>query len=705
VNGRAGEAAASRIPGLDASAEALLAPWTGPCGGTPPFDRAEPSSIESAYRAAIARRREEVAKVAADPEPPTFGNTVEALEDAGRALRRVECLFTTFTRTRNTGEMREVKRHLAPLAGGLEDEIARDETLFARVEAVARSGATGGLADEQRRLAEVTRDRLKRRGAGLGPGVQGRLAEIHRRLAEASAAFGRNLLADEDAILPVREEAQLEGLGDEFKATLSTVAGERGLDARWAVPNTRALVTAVLSASPRRELREAVWRMWTRRGRSPGPRDNAPVVAEILRLRGEKARLLGFPSYAHLATADRLAGSPEAALALVRRVWDGVSGAARARLAEMQALADSDGAGYEIAPWDRRYWARRFEGERLAFDPSELTAYLPLESLLGGVLHAASRLTGLEFAEAEGIPGCHPDVRVYAVRRDGTAAGLVWFDLFARPGKSAGAWMAEYRAAESFRGRVLPLVSVNLNLQAPPPGAPALLSWEEAGTLFHEVGHALHMLCSGAAYPSLGSFQLAPDALELPSLLNERWLATDEVLDRFARHHRSGEPLPPALRARIEEARTFAPLEGATASLDYLATAMVDLAVHLAADGGEVDPVAVEEETLASLGLPASVDPLHRVTQLRHAFAGIYEDRYAAGYYCYLQAQVAVADVAEAFEQAPGGFYDGETAGRYVRSILAAGHGVPADEAFRSFRGRDPEHEALLRWLGVPAGR
>ena len=684
---------------LSPAAEALLAPWTGPCGGTPPFDVAEPASIESAYRVAIARKREEVAAIASNPEPPTFENTIAALEDAGRALRRVDTLFRVFSSTRNTGEMREVETRLKPLLPALEDEIAHDDALFARIRAVDESGEAAGLIPEEIRLTRIVRDRLARRGAGLEPGARARLAQISGRIAALSAAFSQNLLADEEGqAIPIDDEAELEGLGEELRGALAAAAVSRRLPARWAVPNTRVHVMPVLASSQRRSLRERVWRMWVGRGGNPGAHDNRPVVAEILRLRGEKARLLGFPTYAHLATADRMAGTPENALALVKRVWDGVVGAARDRLASMQALADEDGVR-PIAPWDRRYYASRLRREQLDLDEREVSAYLPVESICHGAFRAAGRLHGLDLEEVHDVPVCHPDVRVFAVRRGKESGGLLWLDLFARDGKVGGGWMDEYRAAESFRGRALPLVSINMNVARPAAGATALLSWWDALTFFHELGHALHMLCSEARSPSLGSFAVAPDFLELPSILNERWLTTPEVLELFA-HHRTGEPMPKRLVERIEEARVFDPSDGATASLGYLATAFVDLAVHLAADGGEVDPVAVEERALADLGLPPAAEPLHRVTHLRHAFAGIYEDRYAAGYYCYLWADVLAADAAEAFLSSPGRLYDAATAERYRRTILAVGHGVPAAEAFRSFRGRDPDPEALTRRFG-----
>jgi len=684
-----------------AAVEALLAPWDGLFGGTPPFDIATPKAIELAYRAAIARKRAEVRAIAADPAPPGFANTIAALEDAGSELRRVQCLFDVFFKTRNTGEMREVERRVAPLAPALEDEIAQDRALWERVRAVFNAGDSAGLSADQRRVTEVVYERLRRRGAGVDPAAGKRLAQINHRIAELSVIFSQNVLADEEnRIVQLDGEDDLAGLSEELRQTLAAAAREGGLDG-WVVPNRRAVVVPFLTLSLRRDLREKVWRMWVGRGAHPGERDNRPVIAEILRLRGEKARLLGFENYACFAAADRMVGTPEAALDLVTRVWRGVIESTCGRLAELQALAEADETGAALAPWDRRYYAERLRRDRFELDADAVSAHLSLDSMCQAMFWAAGRLYGLEFSEVGGVPVCHPDIRVFAVHRHREPAGLLWLDLYARPGKVSGGWMQEYRAAESFRGRVLPLVSINLNLAEPANGEAALLSWENARVLFHEFGHALHGLCCEARFRSLGSFELNPDVVELPSILNERWLSTPELVERFARHYRTGESMPPDLVRSIEVADRFDPAEGTTATLDYLATAVVDLKLHLAADGREVDPARLEEQVLADLGLPAAVDPLHRAAHLRHAFAGLFEDRYASGYYSYLWAEMLAADIAEVFRRSTAGLYDTEVAGRYLNSILGVGASVPPGAAFRSFMGRDPDPAALMRTLCV----
>lgn len=679
----------------------LLEPWQGPCGGLPPFDHATPAAIGRACEIAIDWKRAAVEAIAADPAPPTFANTIAALEDADRELKRVECLRDVFARTMNRGDMRDVERRLAPLSAALQDEIVGNRELWRRLDEVWEARA--GLAPVDRRLTEVVHEHFLRRGAALDPQAGERLAKINRRIAELEVSFSQSTLADEESrVVRIDDAGGLDGLDDGLREALRSAARAAGHDDGWAVPNRRSEVVAFLTSSVRRDLRERVWRMWTERGRHDDPHDNRPVVAEILRLRGEKARLLGYPSYAHYATADRMCGDPETAMTLVKRTWDAVIRPAIDRLDEIRELAREDGLAGELAPWDRRFYLERLRRRRLHLDADAVRAHLPLDRLLEAAFWTAGELYGLAFEPDAGAPRVHDDVVVFSVRRDGAPAGMLWLDLFARPGKVSGGWMALYRTAESYRQPVPPLASVNLNLTPPRPGRPPLLSFGDARVLFHELGHALHALLCEPHYPSLGMLALNPDVLELPSILNERWLFDRQLLRRFAHHYRTGEPMPEAMIETLVAARHDDPEEGETATLGYLATAVVDLELHLAADGRTVNPERVERQALAALGLPPAAEPLHRAAHLRHAFAGLYEDRYASGYYGYLWAEMLAADVAEAFEASPGGLHDRHTAERYRRAILSAGHRVPAGEAFESFRGRAPEPAALTRRLGLP---
>jgi len=680
--------------------EALLTPWSGPYGGLPPFDKATPASIERAYQSAIASKRAEVRAIASDPAPPTFENTVAALEDSGRELTRIGCLFGVFASTMNTGEMGAVARRLAPLGPALEDEIAHDDALFARIDAVHKARFAAGLSGEQQRLTSVIRDRLLRRGAGLPPGAKARLQVINGRLAGLQAKFNQNLIAEQDTqAVFLDDEADLEGLNEEMRAAAAAAAKDKGQPGRWAIPNMRPVVWPFLIKSARRDLREKVWRMWTMRGDNPGEYDNKPVIAEILRLRGEKARLLGYPDFAHLATADRMAGTPEVAMAMMQRTWASVIGPTRALIADLQALADAEGKDFRVAPWDRLYYSEKLRQARFGLDVEAVKPYLKLESVLQAMFWAAGRVHGLAFKEIPNAPVCHPSIRVFELSRAGEPVGVLWFDLFSRPGKTRGSWSSEYRTAESFRGRVLPLAAVYSNLQPAAADTPVLLTWEVANVFFHEFGHTLHMLCGGASYPSLGSLAVAWDFVELPALLNERWLYDRELLSRFAVHYRTGKPIPVEMVERIEKAARFDRVF--SLNLDYLGPAIVDMRIHLEANGRGVNAVRLEEDVLKELDMPSAWDEIMRVPHSVHSFS----DQYAAGIYVYLWADVMAADVAEAFARAPGGFYDKETSERWRRTVLSVGSTVPAEEAFRNFRGRDPDPDALLRRFGLKSVR
>ena len=682
-------------------AAALLVPWDGPLGGVPPFERATPELIEEAYRAAIERKRAELRAIAGNPEPPTFANTVEALEDAGRELRRVHCLYQVFSNTLSVGAMPAIAQRLAPLQPALDDEIAHDERLFRRIEAVYRARDFDGLDGEQKRLVEVVRRRLLRAGAALPPENKQRLAVTNARLAELSERYSQNLITEQgrQAVWLDREE-DLEGLPEAVRRSATLAAEKRQGPGRWAVPNERPAVWAFLTHSARRDLREKVWRMWTQRGDNPGEQDNKPVISEILRLRGEKARLLGYPTFAHLVLSDRMARTPEAALAVLERTWRSVLPAARAQIAEFAALAATEGAEGPLAPWDRLHYAEKLRRRRFGFDGEALKPYLALDSVLDAMFWAAGRVHGLSFERLEGVPVVDPAVRVYRVNRGGEPVGLLYFDLFNRPGRMHGSYQAEYRTAERFRGRVLPISSVNSSFPPPERGEPTLLPWEYANVFFHEFGHALHMLLNATSYPSLGSTQVAWDLVELPALLNEFWIRDRALLRRFARHYQTGQPIPESMLDQLEAALRFDRIF--SVNLDYLAPAIVDLRLHLLADGKDgpdIDAIAVEREVLAELDMPAAWDQIMRVTHNFHSFIGAY----SAGVYVYLWADIMAADVAQAFVESAGGLYDQETAERWRRDLLTVGHSVPADEAFRRFRGRDPDPDALLRLFGLTA--
>jgi peptidyl-dipeptidase Dcp len=691
-------------PQLSEKARALLAPWAGPHGGLPPLADVDIAALEVALHEAIELKRGEVLAIAADEAPPTFVNTAEALEDCGRVLERLLCIYRVHASSRSLGEMPALAQRMAPLLAELDDEIAHDERLFARLSAVWDRREQAGLGLEQQRLVQVLRERMKRRGAGLPSVARTRLAEISARLATLSSQYNQNLIheAGGQAVF-IDDEAGLDGLPEALRQAAAVAAAEKGSPGRWAIPNARGAVWPFLTLATRRDLREQVWRMWTNRGDNAGAFDNKPIASEILSLRGELARVMGAPSFAHLALADRMARTPQAAMALLQRTWESVKAVAQAQLADYQALADEDaggtGAAARLAPWDRQFYAEKLRRKRFDLDGDVVKAHLPLEAVLQAMFWAARRVHGLSFKPLDGAPLIHPSVRVYEVSRGAEAVGVLYFDLFHRTGKSHGSYQMQYREAEHFRGRVLPISAICSTFQAPPEGQPALLPWEYANVFFHEFGHALHMLHCTSAYASLGSQHVAWDFVELPALINERWLRDRELLARFARHHVTGEPMSAGLIDRIEQGLKYDRIF--SLNLDYLLPAIVDLRLHLLADGSgqPIDPVQVENDTLAELGMPEAWDVVMRVTHNFHVFSGAY----AAGLYAYLWADVMAADAVRTFEQSPGGLYDAATCRAWIDAVLSVGHRVPADVAFRQFAGHDPDPAPLQQRFGLQA--
>jgi peptidyl-dipeptidase Dcp len=667
------------------TAAELVAPWEGPFGGVPPVDRATPELIEAAVELGIAARRAEIAAVAANPAPPDFANTIEALEESGRALRRADRLREIFALTSALGPMPAIQQRLTAGLAALEDEIWQNAALFARVKDV--HAARERLAPDQARLVELILDRMIRRGAGLSEASRARLQDINARIATSEARFHQALLecATGEPVW-VTERAKLDGVPEPVVAAAAQLAAARGRPGAWAIAAVRPTVWAVLQFGRDRDLRCRVRAMWMDRGGAT----NRALAAEIVSLRGEKARLLGYRSYAHLATSNRIAGTPERALAQLDVAWTAVRAATEARRAELQALADADGLNSPIAAWDWVYYSDRLRRARCGLDAQAERDYLSLENVLAALLDAMGRLHGLACTWRGDVPVVHPDVRVLELRRGGETLGVIWLDLIQREGKVGGSRQIELRTAESFRGRVVPLSMVCANFVRESDGR-VPLGFEEANVLFHEFGHALHMIMSRARYPSLGPLAVEWDFVELPSQLNERWLLDRDLLKCHARHHATGAPIPDALIDGLVAAQRFDRV--ISVDLAYLAPAIVDMRMYLAANGDPVDPVAIEAQVYDELGMPAEVDPIFRVWNQVHSFI---ED-YAAGLYVYLWADVMAADAIEAFETAPDGLYDREMADRWVEKILSAGASHPGAEAFRAFCGRDPDPAALLR--------
>ncbi len=673
----------------------LLAPWTGPHDGAPAFDAVRVSDFEPALMAAMAENRVEIATIADRPEPPTFANTIAALEASGRTLNRVGALYGVWASTLNDKAMQAVEQTMSPIFAAFDDELIQNEALFRKIETVHDARENSGLTAEQQRLTEVIHRRFVRQGAALGAADKTRMATINQRLATLCTTFSQNVLADEEgAWLTLETPEDIAGLPETLVAGAAVEAGAKGLAGKWVITNSRSSMEPFLIYSARRDLREKGWRLWLNRGNNGGAHDNNAIIAEILGLRAEKARLLGQPSFAHWVTDDQMAKTPDAAMDLMMKVWAPAKARVAEQVAELAPLVAAEAPGARLEPWDYRYYAEKLRKAKYDLDETEVKPYLQLEKIREGMFWAAGRLYGLRFVEVHDLTVAHPDVRVFEVHREDRQIGLWYFDPYARPGKSSGAWMSEYRTQETFDGEVTPIVSNNANFVKAPPGEVVLIGWDDAVTLFHEFGHALHGLISHVRYPTLAGTNVARDFVELPSQLHERWLPTSELLSRFALHHQTGAPMPDDLVAKIKRAHAFS--KGFD-TVEYLASAIIDMKAHLATEA--IDPKAFESAVLTELGMPSEVVMRHRMPHFGHIFSG---EGYAAGYYDYLWADTLTADAAEAFAEATGGFYDETMAKRLRDEIMSVGNTIDAAEAFRRFRGRDVSIDALMRDRGFP---
>jgi peptidyl-dipeptidase Dcp len=675
----------------------LLAPWTGPYGGVPPFDNVKVEHLKPALEAAMAEQLAEVERIANDPAAPTFENTLAALERSGRTLDRVGTIYGVYSNTMSTPDFQKVEEEMAPKLAAFSDQITQNEKLFKRIAAVYDARDTGKLTPEQKRLAWLDYTNFVRAGAKLDPVAKKRLSEINQRLAALYTKFSQNLLADEtDYVLFLDQESDLAGLPDSLRAAAASAAEQRGQKGQWAILNTRSSMEPFLTYSDRRDLREKVWRTYYSRGDHGDAKDNNAIITEILKLRAERAKLLGYQTHAHWRLENSMARTPERAMELMEAVWKPAVARVREEVADMQAVADKEGAKIRIEPWDYRYYAEKVRKAKYDLDQNEVKPYLQLEKLREGMFWVAGQLFGFNFSPVDGVPVYHPDMRVYKVTDpSGKLVGLWYFDPYARPGKQSGAWMNAYRNQERFDREIATIVSNNTNFVKGKPGEPILISWDDATALFHEFGHALHGLNSNVSYPSLSGTAVARDYVEFPSQLLERWLSTPEVLNRFALHYQTGKPIPPELVQRIEHASTF---NQGFVTVEYLASALVDMKLHLAGDQ-TIDPDAFERDTLKALGTPSEIVMRHRTPQFSHAFSS---DGYSAGYYSYLWSDTLSADAWEAFTEA-GGPYDKAVAKRLHDAVFSAGNTMDPADAYRAFRGRDPGIAALMRKRGFPA--
>jgi peptidyl-dipeptidase Dcp len=679
------------LPGMTTLENPLLADWTAPFGA-PPLDRIRPEHFPPAFDHALAEHRREIAAIADEPAAPSFANTVAALERSGRALSRVSSVFYVLAGAHTSEAIQAIERDMAPKLARHWNEIHLNAALFARLDALYARRESLGLTPEQARVLERYHALFRRAGAGLDAAAKERLKQIGDRLATLGTSFSQNVLADEQSyVLPLGDD-DLAGLPDFARAAARSAAEERGLTGQHAVTLGRSSIEPFLQFTARRELREKAFRAWIARGDKEGTTDNNPIIAELTALRDEKARLLGYPSFAHYKLDDTMAKTPDAVTGLLDAVW----APARRRVGEereaLQGMVTAEGGNFRLAPWDWRYYAEKLRKARFDLDESEIKPYLPLDSIIEAAFYVANRLFGLTFAERRDVPVYHPDVRVWEVSGPaGEHVGVFFGDYFARPSKRSGAWMTSLREQEKLDGEVRPLVLNVMNFNKGADGESTLLSFDDARTLFHEFGHGLHGLMSDVTYPMISGTGVLQDFVELPSQLYEHWLDRPEILQRFARHFKTGEAMPDALMRRLIDSRTF---NQGFLTTEYLGSTYVDLDFHL---GGAKDALAVEMETRKRMQMPHEVVLRHRPPHFQHIFSG---DHYAAGYYSYLWSEVLDADAFNAFEET-GDVFDPAVAKRLRDNVYAAGGARDPAEAYRAFRGRMPSVDPLLRKRGL----
>ncbi|WP_235531637.1 M3 family metallopeptidase [Sphingomonas sp. Leaf67] len=673
----------------------LTAKWGGPYQGVPPWDKVTPAMFPAAFPVAMAEMRREIHAIRDDKRPATFRTVIEPLQLAGNMMDRVGSMWGVYTSNLATKEVQAIDREWSPKLSAFNDELFLDPKLFARIKAAYDSRAKQNLNPQQLRLLERTYRSFVRRGSLLTDAQRQQVSGLNQQLSVAYNDFSQKVLADEETWIVVDDAKQLAGLPDSFVASLKAAADERGLAGKWAIVNTRSSVAPVLTYATDRALREKVWRAFTMRGDNGGANDTKATIATILKLRQERAKLLGFRNHAYLRMDDTMAGTPANAKALMMRVWPAAVARVREEVADMQALAVKDGATITIAPWDYRFYAEKVRKAKYDLDESEVKPYLQLDNILAGAFYAAGRLYDLKFTENTGqIPVFEKNVRTFVVTdaRTGKNVGVFYFDAFARSGKRSGAWATRYRGQQKLGGETNVLASNNNNFVKGAAGQPTLISLDDATTLFHEFGHAIHSLLQDVTYPGLAG--TPRDFVEYPSQVNENWLLTRDVLDRYAKHYQTGQPMPQALVDKIEKSSTF---NQGFSTVEYLSSAIVDMALH-DRETPVTDPAAFERDTLAQIGMPKEIVMRHRLPQFNHLFSS---DAYSAGYYSYLWSEAMDADTWAAFE-ATGNVWDKATADRFRKTLLSTGNETDRKEAYRAFRGRDPDVTALFKRRGFP---
>jgi len=675
-------------------ANPLLREWQTPFE-SPPFADIAPEHFLPAFGQAFVAHNAEIDAILANPAAPDFANTVAALERSGRLLTRVSAVFYDLVSAHSNPALLEVDKVVSLAMARHWNPIQMNAALFARIADLYARRATLGLSSEQLRLLERTYTRFRRAGAGLDETAKKRMAEINERLAHLGTSFSHHLLADEQEWYLELGEDDRAGLSDSFIAAARAAAEERGLPGKAVMTLSRSFVEPFLKSSSRRDLREKVYKAFVARGDNGNANDNNATLVEILALREESAKLLGFPTFAAYRLEDSMAKTPVAVRSLLERVWKPARARAMRDRDELQALVTAEGGNFALAPWDWRYYAEKLRQAKANFDDAAIKPYLALDHMIAAAFDCATRLFGLRFVERRDVPVWHPDVRVWEVLDvSGGHKALFYGDYFARPSKRSGAWMTSLRDQQKLDGEIAPLIINVCNFSKGAAGEPSLLSPDDARTLFHEFGHGLHGMLSDVTYPSLSGTSVFTDFVELPSQLYEHWQERPEVLQRFARHYQTGEPLPEDLLKRFIAARKF---NQGFATVEFVASALIDLEFHTQPASASRDVRAFEQRELEKIGMPAEISLRHRPQQFGHIFSG---DHYAAGYYSYMWSEVMDADAFGAFEEA-GDIFDPQIAKRLHDDIYSSGGSRDPEEAYVAFRGREPEPDALLRRRGL----
>lgn len=697
--------AASVPPALDLAEEAriaravlpkatpkaeLLQPWTGPYDGLPPFDKVTPAKLREAMLEGIELQRADIAAIANNPEAPTFANTMTALELAGEPLDRVSNLYGVMTSNIGGEAYDAVDTELSPILSAAFDEINFNEKLFQRVKTIADNADAMGLSAQQKRLAERRRDAFIRSGANLDAAGKAELGRINTALSNAFTRFGQKVVADENSWTLISNEAGVAGLPASNKAAAAAAARSRNLQG-WAILNTRSAVDPFLTFADDRALREQVWKKFVNRGDNGDANDTNATIAEIVKLRDQRAKLLGYRNHAELRMQDTMAKTPANAQSLMERVWAPAKARVAEEVADMKAIA-----GFDIEPWDYLYFAEKVRKAKYDLDQNQLKPYFELNAVRAGSFAMAERLYGFKFTKLPkgSVPTFEPDVEVYELhdKATGKLIGLYYTDDYARPGKRSGAWMTTYRSFSTLDGSKVILGSNNNNFTKPEPGEPVLISLDDAETLFHEFGHTLHYFSSNVTYPSFGN--TPRDFVEYPSQVHEHWVLSRPILDGYLKHYQTGEPMPQALVDKIQASSTF---NQGYATVSYLSSAIVDMDLHTQATP-PTDIDAFEKASLARIGMPREIVMRHRLPQFNHLFTS---DGYSAGYYSYLWSETMDADTWAYFEES-GDVFNPDIAGRFKSIMLAPGNTTDRAEAYRAFRGRDPDVAALLKVRGFP---